>query len=90
MLTIISPQKVKSSNGYIVQVANRYTVEYLDDHYTVTIKVDFGVTIGLDKNTLVARNKSNFEVILNQTQYQQILDRLVKGLEAMGSQVEIC
>ena len=88
MFTAISPQKVKNSDGYIVQIANRYSVEYSDDHYTVAIKVDFGVVIGLYKNTLVARNKSNFEVILNHTQYQKILNRIVKGLEAMGSQVE--
>jgi len=88
MFTVISPQKVKNSDGYIVQVANRYTVEYSDDDYTVAIEVDFGVTLGLYKNTLVASNKSNFEVTLNQVQYQKILDRIVKGLEAMGSQVE--
>jgi hypothetical protein len=38
--------KVKHSDGYLVQVANRQCVEYVEPHRKAMIEVDFGNSVG--------------------------------------------
>ena len=44
--------KVKHSDGYLVQVANRQCVEYVEPHRTAMIEVDFGISVGVYIETL--------------------------------------
>jgi hypothetical protein len=47
MFTKLAPQKVKHSDGYLVQVANRQCVEYVEPHRKAMIEVDFGNSVGV-------------------------------------------
>ena len=88
MFQKISPQKVQHSDGYLVQVADRYAVEYLDENYVACIDVDFGETVGVYFRSLVVKNKSGDDIELSKDEYSKILERVVSGIEAMGSTVE--
>jgi hypothetical protein len=88
MFLKISPQKVKHSDGYIVQVADRYTVEYLDENYQARIDVDFGVDVGVYLHSLVVKDRSGAEINLGTVECDKVYERIVSGIEAMGSQVE--
>src|SRR5882672_11983209 len=44
--------KVKHSDGYLVQVANRQCVEYVEPHRKAMIEVDFGNSVGVYIETL--------------------------------------
>jgi len=44
--------KVKHSDGYLVQVANRQCVEYVEPHRKAMIEVDFGNSVGVYMETL--------------------------------------
>lgn len=88
MINNISPQKVQHSDGYTVQVADRFTVEYLDAHCQARIEVDFGETVGVYFSTLVVKNNNGAELNLNLSESEVIFDRIVAGIQAMGSPVE--
>jgi hypothetical protein len=89
MFRRISPQKVQHSDGYIVQVADRYTVEYLDENYQARIEADFGaMDVGVYLRSLVVKDRSGAEINLSSAECDKIFERIVSGLEAMGSPVE--
>src|ERR1700738_3551837 len=44
--------KVKHRDGYLVQVANRQCVEYVEPHRKAMIEVDFGNSVGIYIETL--------------------------------------
>lgn len=88
MFTHLTPQKVRHSLGYVVQVADRTTVEYLDQNQQVLIEADFGSSIGIYEKTL--RFFENGKETNIDSKRKIILDRIVAGLQAMGSTVEIC
>jgi hypothetical protein len=52
MFTRLAPQKVKHSDGYVVQVANRECVEYIEPHRKAMIEVGFGNSVGVYIETL--------------------------------------
>lgn len=88
MFRKISLQKVQHSDGYIVQVADRYAVEYLDEICQARIAVDFGADAGVYLRTLVVKDKSGAEIHLGSVECGRIIERIVSGIEAMGSSVE--
>lgn len=90
MFTKISPQKVISSDGYTVQVANKNHVEYIEPTCRAEIEVDFGTTVGVYPGTLRSWTENAQDVPTSTSEQSLIVKRIVAGLEAMGSKVEIC
>jgi hypothetical protein len=87
MFTKLSPQKVKHSDGYIVQVANRFAVEYLSENITASVSVDFGMDVGVYCNTLRDLKAGG---IISGDEGELVISRIIAGLEAMGCKVERC
>lgn len=79
----ITPQKVQHPDGYIVQVADRSHVEYIEGTNCAVVEVEFSSVTGVYKNTLKVWNESKVE-------REVILGRIVAGLKAMGCKVELC
>jgi hypothetical protein len=84
MFKKLSPQKVQHDSGYIVQVASRTSVEYLDANRKATVDVDFAASIGIYRKTLRGW------LGMNDDDKNEVLNRIVAGLKAMGSDVELC
>ena len=89
MFTLLSPQKAKNSEGYIVQVADRHSVEYIGVDRTARVFVDFGETVGLYSATLTITAATGLQSPINSTDQAHIIERIKAGLEAMGSKVEV-
>ena len=83
-MKLFSPQKVISDEGFTVQVADRYTIEYVESTSHWVVEVDFGVnSTGLYRSTLkldkgIAKSDENI-----------VFDRIVKALSLMESNCEI-
>lgn len=90
MFKKISPQKVKHSNGFTVEVADRHSVEYSDMNYRVRIEADFGpadVGIYFGSLTVIAGNRKG--VALSRAEREDLANRIILALREMGSQVEL-
>jgi hypothetical protein len=87
MFTKITPQRVSHSSGFIVQVFDRYHVEYIQGEKTALVEVDFAPIIGIYKSTLSAWEDGG---ILSETEKSIIIDRISEALKFMGSKVETC
>lgn len=83
MFTKISPQKVRHSSGYIVQVIDRFHVEYIDGNNRAVAEVEFAPIVGLCRNSLIMLTGLEGDRDI-------ILKRIVSSLEEMGAAVEIC
>jgi hypothetical protein len=91
MFTQISPQKVRHLSGFIVQVIDRQTVEYLEEKRSAFIEIDFAATTGIFEKTLSNWKTGNDLVPMGEMEKQTVLNRIVAGLHAMGlEKVEIC
>ena len=90
MFQIISPQKVQHSDGYIVQVADRYALEYLDKNYQARVEVDFGTNVGVYRDSLHILTMDGGAVQIDTVERETIFRRIISGIEAMGNKVEIC
>jgi len=90
MFTRVSAQKVEHTSGYVVQVLDRETIEYIDGKKHATINVDFGPTVGVFKHTLGEIVSGQESASLPESERERILGRIIEGLRAMGCEVEIC
>lgn len=83
MFTKLSPQKVRHTSGYIVQVIDRFHVEYIHGNNRAVAEVEFAPIVGLYRNSLIILSglEGDRDVILK---------RIVSGLEEMGAAVEVC
>ena len=88
MFTKITPQKVQHSDGYRVQVADRYAVEYFDDVCHARIDVEFGSSVAVYLRSLIVKNLAGAVINLNLPEIEKILERIITGIEAMGCIVE--
>ena len=84
MFTKITPQKVQHSDGYRVQVADRYAVEF----YHARIDVEFGSSVAVYLRSLIVKNLAGAVINLNLPEIEKILERIITGIEAMGCIVE--
>jgi hypothetical protein len=76
--------KVKHSDGYLVQVANRQCVEYVEPHRKVMIEVDFGNSFGVYIETLNGWLSAAGISPMSATDRERVISGIVAGLEAMG------
>jgi hypothetical protein len=90
MFIQLSPQKVKNSDGYIVQVADRFSLEYIEDLRTAKIAVEFGPTTGIYKNSLTSWTLEKKEIPLSEQDKTKILERIAAALEFMDIKYEWC
>lgn len=88
MLTKITNQKVQDDElGYVVQVADRFNLEYLEPQRTARIEVEFGASVGIYKDSLhnwVGGNP------LTAAEKELVIARIKNALQFMGSKTEIC
>lgn len=87
MFRSLTPQKVCHSSGYVIQVFDRYHVEYIDGSKVAKVEVDFGPIVGIYRTSL--QQWDSGELIYDKDK-EIILDRIAKGLQFMGSRTEIC
>src|SRR5260370_21780411 len=79
----------KHSDGYLVQVANRQCVEYVEPHRKAMIEVDFGNSVGVYIETLNGWLSEAGVSPMSATDRERVISGIVVGLEAMGT-VELC
>jgi hypothetical protein len=87
MLTKLTPQKVQSSSGYIVQVADRFFVEYIENEKKAKVEVDFAPVVGIYESSLSTWEDGS---PLSKKKEKIILNRIAEALKFMGSKVEFC
>ena len=90
MLKAISPQKVTDDSlGYIVQVVDRYHVEYIESSRQTSVEVDFCSIIGIYQSTLTAWNTPDGNLPMSDGERRNVLSRIERALQFMGSKVEL-
>ena len=89
MFTKLSPQKVRCSDGYIVQVRDRHSVEYVEDGRSAVVEVEFGGVISVYAHTLSDWHVAGGQAPMAPSERADILGRISAGLTEMGSRVEV-
>jgi hypothetical protein len=81
---ILSPQWVRHDSGYAVSVQDRETVSYIDQSTRAVIGVDFGQVVLVYGGSLryIAPGPER-------TSKEVVVTRILDGLRAMGSSVEL-
>src|SRR3979411_2730623 len=74
--------KVKHSDGYLVQVANRQCVEYVEPHRKAMIEVDFGNSVGVYIETLNGWLSEAGISPMSATDRERVISGIVAGLDA--------
>ena len=90
MFKQLASQRVQHDSGYIVQVADRNSVEYLEPNLRVAVAVDFGVRVNVYGDSLLAYDDLQNPVPLSDEKRKQVLAGIVSGLSAMGVEAVIC
>jgi len=86
----LGPQKVQHVDGYIVQIADRSTVEYIEGKRLASIEVDFASVTGVYKKTLRGCGSSENADQMGHEEGEVVLQRIIAGIRAMGCNVEVC
>ena len=89
MFTKLSPQKVRDASGYVVQVGDRHSVEYLENARKAVVEVEFGGIVSVYGDTLSDWHLSGGQAPMTAAERTEILSRISAGLTAMGSRVEV-
>ncbi len=90
MFKRLRPQKVQHASGFIVQMAGRYSVEYLENGRLAKITVDIGIpTLGVYRDTLTPWILADGTTIpMTETERLRVLDAIGQGLAFMGVEIE--
>ena len=89
MFKKIAPQVAEDSDGFIVQVGGRYTVQYVDGNIQADMEVDFGPTTAIYPSKLKACRKDGTPIELTPDQKSVIVKRIKDGLKALGVKYEV-
>jgi hypothetical protein len=84
-----APQQARHSDGYIIQVGDRYSVQYVHGAITAEMAVDFAARTGIFPETLAVRNLDGGLVASTQKQREAIIARIKSGLNFLGIQYEV-
>src|SRR6202022_2218613 len=76
--------KVKHSDGYLVQVANRRCVEYVEPHRKARIGVVLGIWVGVFWEPHTGGLSEVGISPMRATDRERVISGIVAGLEAMG------
>jgi hypothetical protein len=89
MFEKIAPQVARDSEGRIVQVGDRYTMQYLDSELEVDMEVEFGPVTAIYPSKLIARGANGSPVELTTGQRGIILERIEEGLKCLGVRYKV-
>ena len=90
MFNQIAPQRAQHSLGFIVQVGNRYSIQYLERDFMVEIDADLSCTpVPLFIDTLTKDKTANIPSGLTSDQAEIILSRIKEGLDCLGVKYEV-
>lgn len=91
MLIKLAPQKVENDDlGYLVQVADRYHIEYIEKDKRAIIDVDFGPVVGIYRDSLVHWITPVGTCAMSEDEINIVLSRISEALQFMGNQTEFC
>lgn len=92
MFKRLGPNKVQHANGFIVQITDRYTIEYRENDRLAKITVDIGIpTMGVYRDTLTSWILADGTTIpMTETDRPRVLDNIGQGLAFMGVEIEWC
>jgi hypothetical protein len=90
MFKRLGPSKVQHTSGFIVQIADRYTVEYLENDWMAKITMNLGMpTYAVYRDTLTAWTLADGATIpMTDADRPRVLDNIGRGLAFMGVNVK--
>ncbi len=90
MFKRLRPQKVQHASGFIVQMAGRYSVEYLENGRLAKITVDIGIpTLAVFRDTLTPWILADGTTIpMTEPERLRVLDNIGQGLAFMGVKIK--
>ncbi|MFZ6777929.1 hypothetical protein ACO0LD_13950 [Undibacterium sp. Ji83W] len=95
MFKWLNKQGVESDEGFIVQVIDRYHVEYREGENVLTLKIDIGFVGGvypcvlLEKNVIQRWNSELSSSSFSDEKKQQILNRFIAAMMFQDMEVSI-
>lgn len=90
MFTRIAPQRAQHTDGSIVQVGSRYSVQYRRGDLTAEVEADFAAVTGIYPDTLTVHRVGGGSSTLTDKERETILNRIKSGLECLGIKYEMC
>jgi hypothetical protein len=88
--TLLSSQRVRHKDGYIIEIVDRETVHYIEPNRRASVYVDFATLTGIYRDTLSPWRTADGTTQMNAQDRRIVLERVADGLRAMGLDVEIC
>lgn len=82
--TLLAPQRVQHSSGFLVQVKDRSHVEYIEGDDVAMVEVDFGRTMAIYEDTLKLVGSDSARDTMSPQRRDEIVDRIRAGMKFMG------
>jgi hypothetical protein len=90
MFEKLSPQRVRNTSGFVVQVADRETIEYIQGSRTARITVDFAPLTGVYEDTLTDWLADGTAQPMSPQDRVRVLKDIGESLTFMGIRFEWC
>ncbi len=90
MFKKLSHQRVRNTTGFVVQVANRETVEYIQGTRIASITVDFAPLTGVYEDTLTDWHTDDVVQPMSPQERVRVLKDIGESLAYMGIRFEWC
>jgi hypothetical protein len=84
----VAPQVARHSNGYVVQIGDRYHIEYADGDAVASVPADLERPVVLLHARAIVWVRPS-ERPATDEERQTIIARVVEGLDALGDSCEI-
>lgn len=84
----LAPQAVRHSDGYTVQIADRYHLEYLEGGRVARVEAEFGGPSVVVYSESLAWHRPDDQP-MDDADRAEIIERLRRGVEAMGDVCEV-
>ena len=90
MFKRLGPNKAQYASGFIVQITDRYTIEYRENNRLAKITVDIGIpTLAVYRDTLTPWILADGTTIpMTETERLRVLDNIGQGLAFMDVKVK--
>ena len=91
MFTILAPQKVQHSSGFIVQTGGRYAIQYVEKSFMAEVMTDLTDSIvPIYVETLALNKAGNTPSGITEEHAELIINRIKEGLKCLDVEYEIC
>jgi hypothetical protein len=84
MFRRIAPQQAKHSEGYLVQIKDRYSIEYYDHAIIACVRAEFGAVTAVYPDTLEVHEHGSPCLGPSQDERARIMARINDGLVCLG------